>query len=104
MVEEQKEVVLYGFYLVHTEDKDSGENARVRYSVDNDNFTINDQGEVSAKVCAVAESHKIGSASSAPYIFLQFIRSESAGCRPVQGALLHLSLQRYCDGLRESTA
>ncbi|KIH56306.1 hypothetical protein ANCDUO_13512, partial [Ancylostoma duodenale] len=33
----------------HTEDKDSGDNARVRYSVDNDNFTINDQGELSAK-------------------------------------------------------
>ncbi|EPB72826.1 cadherin domain protein [Ancylostoma ceylanicum] len=34
---------------VHTEDKDSGDNARVRYSVDNDNFTINDKGELSAK-------------------------------------------------------
>ncbi|KAK5977060.1 Cadherin domain protein [Trichostrongylus colubriformis] len=34
---------------VRTEDKDSGENAKVRYSVDNDNFTINDVGEISAK-------------------------------------------------------
>ncbi|VDN28491.1 unnamed protein product, partial [Cylicostephanus goldi] len=35
---------------VRTEDKDSGDNARVHYSVDNDNFTINDRGELSAKV------------------------------------------------------
>ncbi|XGW19739.1 hypothetical protein V3C99_003519, partial [Haemonchus contortus] len=34
---------------VRTEDKDSGDNARVKYSVDNDNFTINDLGEISAK-------------------------------------------------------
>uniref|UniRef100_A0A158QXR6 DE-cadherin (inferred by orthology to a D. melanogaster protein) n=1 Tax=Nippostrongylus brasiliensis TaxID=27835 RepID=A0A158QXR6_NIPBR len=36
-------------FLVRTEDKDSGENAKVRYSVDNDNFTVNEQGEISAK-------------------------------------------------------
>ncbi|VDM57913.1 unnamed protein product [Angiostrongylus costaricensis] len=34
---------------VQTEDKDSGENARVRYTVDNNNFTVNDKGEISAK-------------------------------------------------------
>uniref|UniRef100_A0A0K0CWJ1 Cadherin domain-containing protein n=1 Tax=Angiostrongylus cantonensis TaxID=6313 RepID=A0A0K0CWJ1_ANGCA len=34
---------------VQTEDKDSGENARVRYSVDNNNFTVNDKGEISSK-------------------------------------------------------
>ncbi|CAB3408176.1 unnamed protein product [Caenorhabditis bovis] len=31
-------------------DKDSGENARIDYTVDNANFTINDRGEISARV------------------------------------------------------
>ena len=37
---------------VEAEDKDSGENARVSYTVDNSNFTINEKGEISAKVGA----------------------------------------------------
>ncbi|KHJ92056.1 cadherin domain protein, partial [Oesophagostomum dentatum] len=43
---------------VHTEDKDSGENARVRYAVDNGNFTINDKGEISAKARLDADQFK----------------------------------------------
>ncbi|KJH45916.1 cadherin domain protein [Dictyocaulus viviparus] len=43
---------------VQTEDKDSGENARVRYFVDNNNFTINKNGEISAKSRLDADQYK----------------------------------------------
>ncbi|VDK78311.1 unnamed protein product, partial [Anisakis simplex] len=35
---------------VQADDKDSGENALVAYSIDDHNFTINDRGEISARM------------------------------------------------------
>ncbi|KAK6019251.1 hypothetical protein OSTOST_15121, partial [Ostertagia ostertagi] len=48
---------------VRTEDKDSGDNARVKYSVDNGNFTVNDLGEISAKINSKSASSSIVSMS-----------------------------------------
>lgn len=36
-------------FLVVAEDKDSGENARLVYTVSDFNFTVNDRGEISAR-------------------------------------------------------
>ncbi|VDN86268.1 unnamed protein product [Brugia pahangi] len=38
----------YTILTVEANDKDNGENARIRYTLDDDNFIINDQGEISA--------------------------------------------------------
>lgn len=38
-----------GTVLVHADDKDSEENSRVLYSVDDHNFVVNERGEISAK-------------------------------------------------------
>ncbi|VDM50175.1 unnamed protein product [Toxocara canis] len=43
---------------VHADDKDSGENAHIIYSVDDRNFSINERGEISARVRLDADQRR----------------------------------------------
>ncbi|VDM28948.1 unnamed protein product [Toxocara canis] len=44
--------------VLHADDKDSGENAHVIYSVDDRNFSINERGEISACIRLDADQRR----------------------------------------------
>lgn len=43
---------------MHADDKDSNENAKIVYSLDNKNFTINERGEIAAAVRLDADQNR----------------------------------------------
>uniref|UniRef100_A0A0R3RGW4 CA domain-containing protein n=1 Tax=Elaeophora elaphi TaxID=1147741 RepID=A0A0R3RGW4_9BILA len=48
----------YTILTVQADDKDDGENGRIRYTLDDDNFMINDQGEISARTRLDADQNR----------------------------------------------
>lgn len=43
---------------MQADDKDCGENARIKYTLDNNNFMINDRGEISARIRLDADQNR----------------------------------------------
>ncbi|KAK0427455.1 hypothetical protein QR680_010234 [Steinernema hermaphroditum] len=78
---------------VHAEDKDSGKNAELVYSIDDRNFTINTKGEISARVRLDADQNR-----EKFFIYKFTVTVTDKGNPPLQGqAQVHIRTENTND-------
>ncbi|TKR62057.1 hypothetical protein L596_026067 [Steinernema carpocapsae] len=78
---------------VHAEDKDSGDNSEITYSIDDRNFTINSKGEISARVRLDADQNR-----EKFFIYRFTVTATDKGNPPLKGdAQVHIRTENTND-------